>query len=249
MKLGPFELGKVHQGHCSDLLSQIPREKIDLVLTDPPYNIGFDYKTGCYDDKITEDDYIEMIAEFQQMPVAIIQYPEEMMRLIVPALGPPDEVIAWCYNVNTNRQFRLINIYNTKVDFNKVRQPYKNLNDNRIKKLIKNGSKGSKLYDWFSDIQIVKNVSKEKTTHPCPVPIKLMERIILLTTEENQIVLDPFAGSGTTGIACFNTNRQFLGFELDPEFCKLANDRIQAVKKSIPLKQHKTKGQGTLFGM
>ena len=47
-------------------------------------------------------------------------------------------------------------------DFKKVKQPYKNLHDKRIKKLIENGSEGARLYDWFDDIELVKNVSKEK---------------------------------------------------------------------------------------
>ena len=73
---------------------------------------------------------------------------------------------------------------------------------------------------------MVKNVSKEKF-HPCPVPVKLMERIILLTTKEGDTILDPFMGSGTTALACINTNRNFIGFELDKHYCDIANERIQ----------------------
>lgn len=197
---------------------------IDLVATDPPYNIGFKYNE--YEDKMSDEDYIDMLSEFQSFPSAIIHYPEEMMKYVVPALGVPDEVCAWCYNLNLPRQFRLINFYDVKVDFNKVKQPYKNPNDKRIRKLIENGSKGTRMYDWFSDIQIVKNVSKEKTSHPCPVPVKLMERIILLTTSEGDTVLDPFMGSGTTAIACVNTKRNYIGFEVSDEYCQIARERI-----------------------
>lgn len=66
------------------------------VITDPPYNIGFKYNE--YEDKMDDDDYIEMIAEFQQLKVAIIHYPEETMKYFVPALGVPDEVNVWAYN-------------------------------------------------------------------------------------------------------------------------------------------------------
>ena len=81
-------------------------------------------------------------------------------------------------------------------------------------------------YDWFSDIQLVKNVSKQKYNHPCPVPVKLMERIIKLTTNEGDLVVDVFAGSGTTGIACMNTNRRFIGIELDTVYADMANERL-----------------------
>ena len=120
----------------------------------------------------------------------------------------------------------MINFYDVKVDFNKVKQPYKNPNDKRVKKLIENGSQGTRLYDWFSDIQIVKNVSKEKTGHPCPVPVALMERIILLTTNEGDTVMDPFMGSGTTAIACMNTNRNYIGFEIDKQYYDIAINRV-----------------------
>ena len=197
---------------------------IDLIATDPPYNINFKYNS--YKDSMTDEEYIEMLNYFEEYPTAIIQYPEETMQYIVPAMGVPDEVCAWCYNSNLPRQFRLINFYNTKVDFNKVKQPYKNPKDKRIKELIAKGSKGTRLYDWFSDIQLVKNVSKEKTGHPCPIPVALMERIILLTTNEGDTVCDPFIGGGTTAIACLNTNRNFIGFEIDPIYYDIAKERV-----------------------
>jgi DNA modification methylase len=175
-----------------------------------------------------------MISSFKCIPSALIHYPEETMKYFVPALGVPDEVVVWCYNSNLPaRHSRLINFYNCKVDFNKVKQPYKNPNDKRVKKLIENGSKGTRSYDWFSDIQLVKNVSKEKTIHPCPVPIQLMERIILLTTNEGDLVVDPFMGSGTTALACLNTNRRFIGFEMNEEYCNLANERIMSHEKPL----------------
>ena len=212
-----------------EAINKLPQ--IDLIATDPPYNIGFKYDE--YDDLMSDEDYENMLAMFQGYPTAIIHYPEEMMKYIVPALGVPDEVCAWCYNLNLPRQFRLINFYDVKVDFNKVKQPYKNPNDKRIKKLIEAGSKGTRMYDWFSDIQIVKNVSKEKTSHPCPVPVALMERIILLTTNEGDTVLDPFMGSGTTAIACMKNNRNYIGFEISRQYFNIANKRIDDYKMSM----------------
>ena len=217
-------------GDCLVELKKLKENSVDAVITDPPYNIGFNYNS--YNDNLSEDDYIELLSAFQNMPLAIIQYPEETMKYIVPALGSPDEVLVWCYNSNIPRQSRLISIYGMDVDFNAVKQPYKNPTDKRVKKLIENGSHGSRMYDWFSDIQLVKNVSKEKN-HPCPVPVKLMERIILMTTKEGDTVLDPFMGSGTTGVACKNTNRKFIGIEMDKEYCKIAKARIKAVQPKL----------------
>lgn len=99
-------------------------------------------------------------------------------------------------------------------DFNKVKQPYKNPNDKRIKQLIENGSKGARLYDWWNDIQLVKNVSKEKCKDfTNQIPVALLERIILLTTKEGDTILDPFFGSGSLYFACKNTGRKCIGIE------------------------------------
>ena len=219
-----LELNKIYLGDFSKFLNDIQETSIDMIVTDPPYNIGFRYNS--YQDNMSGEEYTEMLCNFQQLPLAIIHYPEETMKYIVPALGVPSEVAVWCYNSNLSRQSRLINFYNCNVDFNKVKQPYKNPTDKRIKKLIDGGSQGTRLYDWFSDIQIVKNVSKDKTEHPCPVPVKLMERIILLTTNEGDVVLDPFMGSGTTAIAAMSTNRKYIGFEIDEHYYNLACQRI-----------------------
>ena len=227
-------LNKIINGDCSKIFPIIKENyNISLVLTDPPYNIKFSgYNEGQgYKDNLSDQDYISLISTFKDNPVAIIQYPEETMKYIVPALGVPDEVLAWCYNSNIAKKFRLINIYNKKPDFTKVIQPYKNLKDKRIKQRIRNGHKGAALYDWFSDINIVKNISKEKTKHPCPLPFALMERLILLLTNKNDIIVDPFIGSGTTALACLKTNRQYIGIELSEEYCNLSNERIERFKQ------------------
>ena len=199
------------------------------IVTDPPYNINFNYNE--YEDNLSDSDYINLISELKGNKLAIIHYPEETMKYFVPALGVPDEVNVWAYNSNLpGRQSRLINYYNTKPDYNKFLQPYKNPNDKRVKAQIAKGRTGVRSYDWFSDIQLVKNVSKQKYNHPCPVPVKLMERIILLTTNEGDTIIDPFMGSGTTGVASLNVGRKFIGFEIDTEYFDMAQERLLEVE-------------------
>jgi len=210
------------------IIKSLKKQKPDadiVVITDVPYNISF----GGYDnysDNMPDADYIKMMRMFSGLKTAIIQYPEEMMSLIYPALGKPNEVLCWCYNTNISRAFRLINIYNTKPDYNLVRQPYKNTTDKRVKKQIMQGSSGAKMYDWFADIQLEKNVSKGKTSHPCQIPVALMERLILLLSNESSIVIDPFMGVGSTGVACKNFNRSFIGIEISKKYYKLARSRL-----------------------
>jgi len=196
-----------------------------LVLFDPPYNIQFDGYDG-YIDNLPDTQYIKMMKMFKGLPLAVIQYPEEMMSLIYPALGKPDEVLSWCYNTNIHKAFRLINIYNAEPDFTRIRQPYKNPTDKRVQKRIKVGSSGAALYDWFSDIQLVKNVSRQKAFHPCQVPIELMERLILLLGDEDTVVIDPYMGVGTTGLACQKLNRRFVGIEVSKNYYDIAKYRL-----------------------
>src|SRR3990167_2328613 len=158
-----------------------------------------------------------------------------MMRYVVPALGPPHHVSAWCYNAQIPRRFRLINYYRLRPDYSRIQQPYKNMSDRRIKWRIENGSNGTGLYEWWDDIQLVKNVSKEKTEHPCPLPEGLVERVLILCTEPEWTIFDPFMGSGTTGVACMRLGRNFIGCEIDPSYYAIAEKRIRVASEQMLL--------------
>jgi DNA modification methylase len=169
------------------------------------------------------EDY-EMLGEvFSYSPFAVIHYPEEIYKIAFQTGYFPEEVISWVYNSNTAKQHRDIAFFGVKPDFSKVGQPYKNPKDKRVKKLIDQG-KQARLYDWWN-VNQVKNVSKDKTSHPCQMPLEVMERIIGLLPEE-KIIVDPFMGSGTTGVACKKLGREFIGIEIDTDYCKLAEERI-----------------------
>ena len=121
----------------------------------------------------------------------------------------------------------------------KVKQPYKNANDKRIKKLIENGSEGARMYDWFGDIQMIKNVSKEKiSSFTNQIPIKLLERILLMTTSEGDTILDPFFGSGSIYFACKNTNRKCIGVEISQEHINYPKSMsvIATIRRKCPLR-------------
>ena len=136
----------------------------------------------------------------------------------------PEKVVSWVYNAHTPKHHRDICFYGITPDFTKVLQPFKNLRDKRIKKKIESGVLGCRLYDWWF-IQQVKNVSKEKTIHPCQMPLEVMENIIGILPE-NFIILDPFMGSGTTGLACKNLGRDFIGIELDEIYFEICKQRL-----------------------
>lgn len=70
------------------------------------------------------------------------------------------------------------------------------------------------------------NAERHKTTHPTEKPESLLNRIILLGSKENKIVLDPFLGSGTTGVCAVKNNRKFIGIEISKEYFDIAENRI-----------------------
>ena len=195
-----------------------------LTITDPPYNQNYHYHN--YKDKLKMNEYIELLSKIPQ-PCVIIHYPEETINLLPLAMKSKcEEIVTWVYNSNTGKQSRLISWWGCKPDFRKVTQPYKNPNDKRIQKLIERGKTGSKIYDWW-EINQVKNVSKEKTIHPCQIPEEVIRRIILTTAKENELIIDPFAGSGTTLKVAQNLGFNYLGFEIDKEYIEIIKNRLQ----------------------
>jgi len=196
----------------NDFRQVIKEIQFDYIITDPPYNVN--YKYPDYKDNLCEEDYINLLSELNEYPVVMIHYAEEFCGVVGEAMGRPKRCVSWCYSSNLPKQSRMIAWFNCVPDFNKVKQPYKNPTDKRIKKLVENGSEGARLYDWWNDIQLIKNVSKDKIeSFTNQIPIPLLERIIKLTTNEGDTILDPFFGSGSIYFACKNTNRKCIGIE------------------------------------
>ena len=224
-KIGPYDCCSVVCGDCLELMKALPDGSVDAVITDPPYNVGCHYEG--YHDALQDEEYKELLRCAVPPPSVVIHYPEDMF-VVSLALGElPEKCAAWIYNANTPRQWRMIAWFAICPDFSLVKQPYKNQADRRIQELLARGSLGGNLYDWW-DVQQVKNVSEEKACHPCQIPIQIMERILGVTPAET--ILDPFLGSGTTAVAAKKLGRHFLGFEINPNYCKIAEERIALVE-------------------
>jgi len=223
--IGIKEKGELKEEKIIEVINKDFRDCIvpdGLTITDPPYNQGYAYNQ--YKDRMSEDDYIELLSHIPT-PCVIIHYPEETINLLPKAIKSKcEQVVCWVYNSNTGKQSRLISWWGCKPDFRKVRQPYKNLNDKRIQKRIAEGKTGAKLYDWWN-INQVKNVSKEKTAHPCQIPEELISKIIRTTAEENQLIIDVFAGSGTTGAVAQSLGYDSICYEVDEKYCEIIKNR------------------------
>lgn len=220
---------EIVNGDCTLLIDKYIN-KNTIIVTDPPFNIGYHYEG--YNDNKDDIEYLSIISNIlKKAPTVLIHYPEDIVKISVYTNIVPNRIISWVYNSNTRRQHRDIAFYGIDPDFSKVKQPYKNPNDKRIQKLIANGSQGTNLYDWWN-VNQVKNVSKEKTSHPCQMPLEVMDRIIKILPD-NITVVDPFCGSGTTGVACVKNNIDFVGIEIVEEYAKIANERLVNIERKI----------------
>ena len=198
------------------------------IVTDPPFNIGYHYNT--YKDKMDDNEYFDFlknVCKTRNIPYVLIHYPESLYKIALNNNEVPERVCSWVYNSNTAKQHRDVAFFGVKPNFKQVLQPYKNPNDKRIKKRISEGKVGCKLYDWWN-INQIKNVSKEKTNHPCQMPVEVMKNIVGVLPK-NCIIIDPFMGSGTTGVACKELGYEFIGCEIDEDYYNIAKERIRSV--------------------
>lgn len=241
-----------HNIICGDSVEELKKfkdESVDLIVTDPPFNIGKDY--GKYKDKLHKPAYLNWCTKWLTECIRVLKdggalylfnYPENNAYL----MSFLDERLTfkrwmtWHYPTNTgmsptnftrSQHSILFYIKGKKPrTFNKkdIAVPYKNPTDKRIKKLLANGSNGRTPYDVFN-FNIVKNVSKDKTPHPCQIPKDLIKIFINASSNKRDLVLDPFGGSFTTSAAAKELGRNSISIEINPDYCKIGEDRLKKI--------------------
>lgn len=227
-----MKINEVYNLDCLDGMRNLPKGHKYCIVTDPPFNVGYHYNE--YDDNKEEGEYFAWLQDIcANLPVVMIHYPEALYKFAFQIRQIPERVVSWVYNSNTPRQHRDIAFFGVRPDFSKYLQPYKNPNDKRIAKRIADGYTGGALYDWW-EINQIKNVSKKakRQIHPCQMPVDVMRRIIAILPDDF-VIVDPFLGSGTTAVACIKEKRNFIGFELNADYFKEAQNRIKAEQKQL----------------
>lgn len=216
-------MNEIHNLDFRDIIGNLDKQKT-LIITDPPYNVGWKYDT--YNDKISKKDYRELFEHFVGFRFVVIHYIEDIIEHIIPIMGNPTKIVPWVYNSNMRKQHRQIAFFNFQPNFNNGFQPYKNPNDKRVQKLIQNGSKGAKLYDWWQ-INLVKNVSKEKQNYSNQIPEKVIQNILDISANENDIIFDPFMGSGTTPFVAKKNKYKYVATDISKNAYDITIKRLK----------------------
>ena len=212
-----------------DIIKDLDKEKT-LIITDPPYNVGWTYDT--YKDKVSEDDYLKLFSHFNGFRFVVIHYIEDIIKYVVPNMGVPTRVVQWVYNSNMLKQHRSIAFFNCKPDFKKVYQPYKNADHPRILKRIANGGKGSRLYDWWN-INLVKGNVPEKEDYSNQIPEQVISNIIKIVAQENDIIFDPFMGTGTTLAVASKLGCKYIGCDISPKAYDITKKRLSKIENNL----------------
>lgn len=244
---------KIFNGDCMNIMDTLINDnvKVDMVLTDLPYGT-----TACKWDIILPFDIIwEKINKLTNDNTPILFFGSEPFSSNLRVSNIKNYKYDWKWDKVTGSNFvnakRMpLKVYEDIMVFYKKQPVYnpqmtirppqnarirkdnnKNLKNNitNVKQIFKSTTKDDKKYP-INKIEIsrqAKELNSKYVLHPTQKPVELLEYLIKTYTNENMTVLDFTMGVGSTGVACMNTNRNFIGIELDETYFKIAKQRIE----------------------
>ena len=199
-------------GNCFDELKKIPQNSIDLILTDPPYGINYKSKARKDFGQIKGDEKLNI-------PL------DEFFRILKPTgctlvfYSPKNELI------DKRKRNTLIWVKNDilinekEKDFSNFRGQYECIGFFPKPKFEFKKNRPTNIFHCD-------RIKPENLIHPTEKPVQLLINLIRDCTQNNAVVLDPFMGSGTTGLACVKLKRQFIGIEIDESYFEIATKRL-----------------------
>ena len=226
-------------GNAAELLKTLETESIDLIVADPPYNLGKDY--GNNHDLKGFEEYIlftrEWLSEAKRvlkpegsiyvfMGVRFISYLYDIMDRDLKLFF--NSWIVWHYTQGMGKTKGFSPRHDDILVFNKGKNFTFNLDDIRVPQKFyreRNNMRGANPGDvWqFSHVHYS---NPNRQNHPTQKPEGVIERIVLASSNKGDIVLDPFSGSGTTLRVCQQLGRKAIGFELNPEYVAMTEQRL-----------------------
>lgn len=250
----------LYQGDSTELLKKLSLTniKFNLTVTSPPYNIGKEYeKIIAVNDYIEWcSQWMCQIHQITQsngafwLNVGYLEVPDKGLCVPIPYLlwnRSPFyllQEVVWKYGAGVSTKYRLSprnekwlfyvknpQSYNFNLD--DIRDPnvkYPNQKKNGKFRCNPLGKNPSDVWEFPKITTGKKRSSKERTNHPAQFPLAIVERVVKASSNQLEIVLDPFAGSCSAGIAAVGLGRIFVGFEIRTDYCEMAVDRFEKFK-------------------
>jgi len=240
---------KIFCGDCIELLSKV-KPFADLIFADPPFNIGYQYDK--HKDKLKKDKYIAWTKEWMtacynvlkldgSFYIAIGDEYAANIKLIADELGLHlRNWIIWHYTFGQQTQRKFSRAHTHILYFTKDKKHF-TFNNYAIRvpsdrQLIYNDKranpKGKMPDDVWNEYSRVCGTFKERVGwHPCQMPESLLSRIVAVSSNPGDLILDPFVGSGTTVVVAFKMGRKYTGIEISPGYVKNTQKRLAQAKK------------------
>lgn len=225
---------QLYNGDCFEIMQELMSRgvKVDHIICDPPYNINIaDWDNNFDFDKMA--DYCYRIVKHAGNVILFCGWSQ--VCNMIQQVDKHFELKNWIIWDRIKGRGATKNLVSTREDIlwytNNPEPTYHKMYSN-IKKATrgmgdKNGHDTRALTNVWYDISPIVPWSSEKTEHPSQKPVELMERIVNIWTNEGETVLDFTMGSGTTGVACRNLGRHFIGIEREEQWFNVAKERIE----------------------
>lgn len=208
-------INKVTNANCFDIIPKIPDKSIDLLLTDPPYGV---LKTQKWDnvkiDTFTKEWWEMIKPKMKENSSAYIFFGQKYIPLGFK-IFKPHRMLIWHHPNLAKCTKKMFLFTYDPIFYIKFGKP-----------TFQPSFVGSENVDVFKYSKPQSNWPSNMRWHPTSKPVPLIENFIKISSNENDIVLDPFLGSGTTAVAAQNLHRRFIAIEKNTEYCKISKKRL-----------------------
>jgi len=239
---------EILEGDCLALLRNMPDDSVDVTFADPPFNLGKKYNS--YKDQRGLEAYLDWCREWISELVRVTKPTGSIFIHNIPKwltyyatylnqMADFKHWIAWDAMSTPLGKSLMPSHYGIlyyakskpQNKFYELRYPHKRCRKCGYLHKDYGGKKaglhpfGPLVSDVWTDLHRIKHNTR-RDEHPCQLPIHLLERVILMSSDEGDVVLDPFSGTGTTAIAAKRLGRRYLGLELDPQYVQISRQKL-----------------------
>jgi site-specific DNA-methyltransferase (adenine-specific) len=248
-------INKIIQGDCLEVMRKIPDNSVDVTFADPPFNLKKKYNS--YYDRHEFEKYLSWCKEWLYEMVRITKstgsiFVHNIPKWLIPFGSYLNEIaifrhwIAWDAMGSPLGKTLLPNHYGV-LYYVKSAKDYKFYDIRMLHKrcrvcgyILKDyGGKKDQMHkfgpiisDVWTDIHRIRH-KKRRDEHPCQLPIHLLERLLLMSSDEGDVILDPFMGTGTTAIAAKKLGRRYIGIDIDPKYADITNRKLEQIEPTM----------------